>query len=270
MMDLSLLHVDFLMKAFLGAILASLATAILSPFISLKRISYMGEALSHVSFAGIALALFVGWHMNLTALCFVVAVALIIGYISKHYDLEETNITTVFLSVSMALGILLISLKKDYTVDLSSYLFGNVLLVTQADIYHLGILFVINVLFVVLLFKELFYMTYHQTMSRVFRIPVDAVYYAFLVLIALNIVVSVKVIGVILITAELVLPGMIAFNLTRSLKRAIMLSFISSVISALVGFGASYWLNIPTGSSIVLTLFILFLISLFSKVRSRA
>ncbi len=269
MIDISFLHTSFLVKAFWGAILASLATAVLSPFISLKRISYMGEALSHVSFAGIALALFVGWHMNLTALCFVVAVALIIGYISRHYDLEETNITTVFLSVSMALGILLISLAKDYTVDLSSYLFGNVLLVTKGDIYHLGILFVVNTLFVVLLFKELFYMTYHQSMSRVFRIPVDAVYYAFLILIALNIVVSVKVIGVILITAELVLPGMVAFNLTRSLKLAIFLSLGSSIISALVGFGTSYWLNIPTGSSIVLTLFVLFLFSLVSKIRSR-
>jgi zinc transport system permease protein len=267
MIDLNIFHSSFLMKAFLGAILASLATAILSPFISLKRISYMGEALSHVSFAGIALALFVGWHMDLTALCFVVAVALIIGYISKHYDLEETNITTVFLSVSMALGILLISLKKDYTVDLSSYLFGNVLLVTKADITHLGILFIVNTLFVVLLFKELFYMTYHQSMSRVFRIPVDAVYYSFLVLIALNIVVAVKVIGVILITAELVLPGMIAFNLTKSLQKAILISFLSSVLAAFVGFGTSYWLNIPTGSSIVLTLFVLFLISLTSKIR---
>jgi zinc transport system permease protein len=267
MIDVSFLQSGFMLKAFLGAVLASLSTAVLSPFISLKRISYMGEALSHVSFAGIALALFVGWHMDLTALFFVVAVAIIIGYISKHYDLEETNITTVFLSVSMALGILLISLKKDYTIDLSSYLFGNVLLVTHSDIIHLAILFVLNTLFVILLFKELFYMTYNQAMSRVFRIPVDAVYYAFLILIALNIVVSVKVIGVILITAELVLPGMIAFNLTRGLKKAIIVSFLSSVLAAFVGFGTSYWLNIPTGSSIVLTLFILFLISLIAKVK---
>lgn len=263
----SFLQTGFLLKAFLGAILASLATAILSPFISLKRISYMGEALSHVSFAGIALALFVGWHMNLTALCFVVVVALIIGYISKHYDLEETNITTVFLSVSMAAGILLISLKKDYTIDLSSYLFGNVLLVTRSDILHMGFLLVLNALFVVLLFKELFYMTYHQQMARVFRIPVDTVYYAFLVLIALNIVIAVKVIGVILITAELVLPGMIAFNLTRNLRKAIVMSLSYSFLSALVGFSASYWLNIPTGSSIVLTLFVLFLLSLIARRR---
>ncbi|HNX01100.1 MAG TPA: metal ABC transporter permease [Candidatus Cloacimonadota bacterium] len=263
----SIFQVGFLAKAFLGAILASLATAILSPFISLKRISYMGEALSHVSFAGIALALFVGWHMDLTAICFVVAVAVIIGYISRHYNLEETNITTVFLSVSMALGILLISLKKDYTIDLSSYLFGNVLLITQADIIHMGILLIVNVLFIVLLFKELFYMTYNQSIARVFRIPVDVVYYAFLILIALNIVVAVKVIGVILITAELVLPGMIAFNLTKNLRKAILMSFSYSILSALVGFGASYWLDIPTGSSIVLTLFALFLLSLVAKLR---
>lgn len=258
----TLFSISFLRLAFMGALLAAVSTALMSPFITLKKISYMGEALSHISFAGMALALLLQLPLSPVTLVFVLAVAVIIGLFSRFYKMEESNLITVFLSVSMALGILLISLRKGYTIDLSSYLFGNVLLVTKADVILLAGLCIANLLFLLIFYKELFYLTYNHEMAAFFKIPVNSVYYGFLLLLACNVVITVKIIGIILITAELVLPGMIAFNLTRRLQLALILGVVVSLFASIIGFICSYWLNIPTGAVIVLILFVIFLISL--------
>jgi zinc transport system permease protein len=107
----------------LGALLSGFSLALSSPYVTLRRISYLGEALSHFAFAGIAIALITGLNFTITTLAFVILVALAIGRLAERRKLDETNSITIFLSVSMALGIVLISLKRGYTFDLSSYLF---------------------------------------------------------------------------------------------------------------------------------------------------
>ena len=129
----------FLIRALLGAILSSVSLALFSPFVTLRRVSYLGEALSHIAFAGIAIAFVLGLHTQAVTLVFVMAVALAIGRLSQKYKLEEANTITIFLSVSMALGIILISLRNVYTFDLASYLFGNVLMVSTSDLIVLGV-----------------------------------------------------------------------------------------------------------------------------------
>ncbi len=257
-----MLSYSFLIHALLGAILSGISLAILSPFVTLKKIAYMGEALSHIAFAGIALALLLSLNLTLTTVIFVLAVAGLIGFVSRFFQTEETNVITIFLSIAMALGIVLISLKKDYSFDLASYLFGNVLLVTKTDLWSLGLLAILNTAFIVLLYKELFYLIYNMTMAEVFGIRVKTVYYAFLLLLALNIVISVKIAGIILVTAQLILPASIAFRLVKRLKPAIVISVIVSLFSSLIGFYLSWVFNLPTGAVIVLVEFVLYLLSL--------
>jgi len=265
-----MLEYGFLIHALLGAVLSGISLAILSPFVTLKKIAYMGEALSHIAFAGIALALLFSLNLSLTTTVFVLAVAGLIGFVSRFFQTEETNVITIFLSVAMALGIVLISLKKDYSFDLASYLFGNVLLINRADLWHLGILTILNSAFIVLLFKELFYLTYNMTVAEVFGIRVKTVYYSFLFLLAINIVVAVKIAGVILVTAQLVLPASIAFQYVRRLKPAIIISMIVAVVSSLGGFYISWQFNLPTGAVIVLVEFTLYLLSLIINKRKRS
>jgi ABC-type Mn2+/Zn2+ transport system permease subunit len=236
--------------------------AILSPFVTLKKIAYMGEALSHIAFAGIALALLLGLNLSLTTMVFVVVVAGLIGFVSRFFRTEESNVITIFLSVSMALGMVLIALKKDYSLDLASYLFGNVLLVTKTDLWQLGILALCNTAFVVLLFKELFYLTYNMTVAGVFGIRVNAIYYGLLLLLALNIVTAVKIAGIILVTAQLILPASIAFRFVNRLKPAIYICILVSLVASLCGFYLSWVLNLPSGAVIVLVEFVLYIISL--------
>jgi ABC-type Mn2+/Zn2+ transport system permease subunit len=257
-----LLEYNFLIYALVGAMLSGLTLAVLSPFVTLKKIAYMGEALSHIAFAGIALALLLGLNLSITTTVFVLIVACLIGFVSRFFQTEETNVITIFLSVSMALGIILIALKKDYTFDLASYLFGNVLLLNIGDLWHLGILAIVNIIFVSLLYKELFYMSYNMTVAEVFGIKVKRVYYGFLLLLALNIVVAVKIAGIILVTAQLILPASIAFRLVNRLKPAIFVSVFASLLSSVIGFYLSWILNLPTGAVIVLVQFLLYVATL--------
>lgn len=255
----------FLISALVGAVLSGISLAIFAPYVTLRRISYMGEALSHIAFAGIALAMISGLNLTFGAWVFVSAVALGISWLSQKYKVHEANTITIFLSLSMALGIILISLKQDYTFDLASYLFGNVLLISPSELWALGLLNVLNIAYVLFFYKELFYMSYNAEMSKVFRIRTQVVDKIFYLLLAANIVFNLKSAGIILVTAQLILPAVTAFNLTYKLHTAIFISVIVAIISALGGFAASFALNLPTGATIVVCQALLYTFSFIFK-----
>lgn len=265
-----LFQYQFLVNALIAVFLSAAGTSLLSVFVTLKKMSFLGEAFSHIAFAGIALALLLGTELTLTTLIFVGVVSLLIGFVSKYYHHQEANIITIFLSLSMAVGIILLNLNRNYVPDVTSYLFGNILLVTRIDLIYLVILLLVNIGFITLFFKELFYLTYNYNVAVIYRIRANLVYYLFTILLAANIVVSVKIIGVILITAQLILPGITALNLTKNIKWAVVLSFMFAQIGALSGFFISYQLNLPSGASIVVIQFIVFVISLVYKEVSSA
>lgn len=252
----------FLINAILGALLSGFSLALFSPYVTLRRISYLGEALSHIAFAGIAIALITGLNFTITTLAFVILVALAIGRLAERRKLDETNSITIFLSVSMALGIVLISLKRGYTFDLSSYLFGNVLMVNSTDLISLAVMATLNAIFISVFYKQLFYLTYNPEIARVFRVPTQLTNRLFLILLAANIVISLKTAGIILVSAQLILPAAIAANLTRKFRSVLVICLAAAVISSLGGFALSWWLNLPTGATIVILEFFLYLLSL--------
>lgn len=260
-----MLSYTFMLYALLGSLLSGLSLAIFAPYVTLRKISYMGEALSHIAFAGIALAVLSGLNLTFTTLIFVMAVALAISWLARKHKLQEANTISIFLSVSMALGMILISLSKNYSFDLASYLFGNVLLITRSELYALAILAILNIAFVLIFYKELFYLSYNAEMSRVFRIRINPVNRLFMLLLAANIVINLKSAGIILVTAQLILPSVIAFNLVNSLPKAIGLSVLVALLSALMGFYLSFRFNLPTGATIVLFEALLFTLSLILK-----
>jgi len=251
----------FLITAILGSVLSGISLAIFAPYVTLRRISYMGEALSHMAFAGIAMALIFGLNLTLGAWIFVSIVALGIAWMAKKHKLQEANTITIFLSLSMAIGIILISLSQNYSFDLASYLFGNVLLIAPSEIWALAVLNVINILFICFFYKELFYMSYNAEMAKVFRIRTEMVDKIFYLLLAANIVFNLKSAGIILVTAQLILPAVIAFNLSRRLHHAILISIFAAVLSALAGFALSFALNLPTGASIVVVQALIYALS---------
>lgn len=251
-----------MITAVVSALLSGLSLSLFSPYVTLRRISYLGEALSHIAFAGIALALLTGWNMSLVTMIFVIMIALFIGYLAEKRKLDESNSITIFLSVSMALGIVLISLKKSYSFDLASYLFGNVLLVKSSDLWALSILSLIDLAFILFFFKELFYLTYNTEIAKVFRVRTVLLNRLFLALLAANIVLNLKTAGIILVSAQLILPAATAANLSKRFAPLLLICVLVALSSSLGGFILSWSFNLPTGASIVLFEFLLYLLSL--------
>lgn len=256
---------QYLTIALVGALLSAVSTALLSVFVSLRKIAYMSDALAHVAFAGIAIAFLTGGSLTLSSVLLVSGVALLIGFLSRRHRLDQANGTSIFLAVAMALAIILIRLRKQYTFDLASYLFGNVLLIEGPDLISLGVLLGVNLLFLLAFYKELFYLTYNEEMAACYGVPAGLLNSLFLVVLAVNIVLTVKVTGIVLVTAQLILPGITALNLVRRVKGAIVVAVLLSLLGSGGGFVISYALDIPSGATIVLLLFLLFLLSLLLK-----
>lgn len=257
-----ILSMSFLRTALLGAAVAAASTAVLSVFIALKRVSYMSDSFAHISFAGIAIGLYLGVNYSVAAALFVALVAVIIAFMSKRYRIDQSNTTTVFLAVSMAVGILFIHLNKKVNVDITSLLFGNILLVSHSDIVIMCALFAVNLLFIILMFREMVYYAYNSEIASVFKVPVSLTGFIFILLVAMNVVFSVKVSGIVLITAMMIFPGLTALNIVRNIAGAIVVCEAVSIFSAVLGFLLSYYWNVPTGAMIVLVMFLIFIISL--------
>lgn len=253
---------QLLLTAFIGVIFASASTSLLSVPITLNKVSFMSEAFAHIAFSGIALALLLQWNITIVSLVSVILFSLLISFLTKNNRSEQVNITMIFLAVSMALSVILLSFNKRYTVDLSSYLFGNFLFMTPNDLVASAILFLVNGLYLGIFYRWLFYWSYNPQIAQIYGIPVNFIYYTFMVLIAVNVVVTVKSVGVILITAQLILPGLTAFRWVKRLPAAIALSLIFSVTASVIAFFITYWWDLPSGSVLVCLLFLFFIISL--------
>ncbi len=259
-------HLGFMQRALVAGILVGTSCSILSNYIVLKNMSFIGHGISHVAFGGVALALLLGRNVNLITLAFSLLAALAIGLVSQRGKVSEDSAIGIFLVTGMALGVLFISLKKTYTPDVMGYLFGNILAVSWGDILLIVITGALVLGCVALFFKELFYFTFDEEMARVSGLPVTFIHYLLLGLIAVNVVIAIKVVGVILVSALLIIPATTAQQLTGNFRRMMAISLMVGLISNFGGLYLSYLLDIPSGSTIVLTLFFFFLTALAIRV----
>jgi len=250
---------SFLITAFIAALMAALVSGLLSPFVVLRRASFASEAFAHIAFAGMALALLLDLPYGLAALVFAVAAAYWIGRASSRFAVAEVNLTTIFLAVSMALGMLFLSAKDGYVPDIADYLFGNILLSADSDLLVLGALAVIDIIWLLIFSRSLYYLSYNEEAAAVYRIPVRLVSTGFLILLACNIVALVTIAGVVMVTAGLVLPGTIALLVSRNLWIAQGIAAAVSLAAALLGFFLSLAADMPMSAAIVLLQFGVFI-----------
>ena len=246
---------EFLVVAFVAALVAALAGGLLSTFVVLRRASFSAEAFAHIAFAGMAVALLAGLPYGVVTFAFVAAVAFVVGSASSRLAVAEVNLTTIFLAVSMAAGVLLLSAKKGYVPDVADYLFGNILLVTGEDLAALVVLAAVDLVWLVVFFRAMYYTSYNEEAAAVNRIPVRLVTTVFLVLLACNVVVAVKIAGVIMVTAGMVLPGTIALLMTRRIVAAHFLAVGVSLLATVTGFALSLAGDLPTGPLVVVIQF---------------
>ena len=256
---LEMLSYDFMQRAFIAGILIGILCALISFFVVLKRLSFIGVGISHSAFGGVALGTLINVNITFTALLFSLGMAGFTGFFSKKGKLKEDTAIGILFSVTMALGILFIGLAKGYNTELFGYLFGSILSVTNTDIWIILILGLLVISTIMLLFKEFLYISFDEEMAFVQGLPVNILYYLLLFLTALTIVISIKIVGIILISALIVIPGASAKMLCYNFRNMIFCSVFFSVFSVVTGLILSYFLNLASGATIVLISFLIFL-----------
>lgn len=260
-----ILSYGFMQRAFIAGIAMAFFCGMISVFIILRGVSFLGSGISHAAFGGVAIGFFLGINPILTALIYCIIVAFAIDLISEKGRLAEDTSIGIFFSTSMALGILLVSLSRSYTIDLFGYLFGSILSISTEEAYIATGLSLMLIALFSLILKDLLYVTFNEELSIINGLPVRFIKSLFLVSMAIAIVIGIKVVGVVLVSALLVIPGAIARLLTQRLLWMIVISALSAIISTVSGLFISYIYDLAPGGTIVMILSFLFSIAFIRR-----
>jgi ABC-type Mn2+/Zn2+ transport system permease subunit len=262
----SLAEFGFLQRALLAALIVGGLCSLLSVYVVLRGMAFIGQGLSHAAFGGVAVALFLfgaaasgSVLLSLVTAAFVLLVAFLIGLVSRRGKVSADSAIGIFFAFSMALGVLLVSLRREYVPDLMTYLFGSLLGVTTGDLWLMGAIAVLVLGFTIFSYKELLYYSFDPHMAWAGGLRTGFLHYALLTMLALTIVAAVKIVGVILVSAFLVIPGATARLLTRSFAAMMVVSLLVGLTAAVLGLYLSHRWNVPTGATIVCTQFVAFL-----------
>ena len=260
---------EFMQNAFMAGIMLSLVLAVVSFFVVLRRFSFIGVGVAHSAFGGVALGALLGISPTLTAIVFSVIVANAIGYIGKQGKLSTDTAIGIFFSLAMALGVIFIGMSDQYTVDLFGYLFGNILAITRQDLIVIAVLGGLVLLSMVLFFKELLFVAYDSEVAFVSGMPVAFLDHFFLTVLALSVVISIKIVGIVLVSALLVIPGAAAAQITDRYVSMIGVSIAVALVSTIGGLFISYYADLSSGATIVTLasaiFFLVFVVGRFRK-----
>jgi manganese/iron transport system permease protein len=255
----------FMQRAFVGSVLVGAICALVGTYVVLRGLAFVGDALAHAAFPGVVIAYLLKGNIYLGATIFALATALAIGLVSRRGRVSYDTAIGILFAGAFALGVLLMSTIHGYTVDLFSFLFGNVLGISQRDLLLVGLLGAIVVLTIILFYKELLLLSFDPTVAEAMGYPTQALNYLLLGLIALTIVISIQAVGIILVVALLVTPSATAYLLTERFSRMMILGILLAALAAVTGLYISYYLNVASGAAIVLVSTCLFFLVLASR-----
>ena len=253
------LDYDFIQRAyFAGAFVAALC-AVLGLLLVLRKLSLIGDGLSHVSFGAIAIGLFFGIYPFYVAIPAVILASFLILRLTEKAKIYGDAAIGIVSSVGIAGGVILASLSRGFNVDLFSYLFGNILAISNQEVWLSVGLSLLVLLVVVFLFNDLFATTFDEEYAKVSGIKTDRINLVLTFLVAVTVVLAIKVVGVMLVSALLILPAVTALQIVKGFKGAMITAAALSVFSVIIGVSISFFADLPAGASIVMVNFLLFL-----------
>jgi zinc transport system permease protein len=257
---LALFSYGFFQKALLATLLASISCGIAGTYVVSRRIVFISGGITHASFGGIGLAFLAGFNPLLGAAIFAVISAIGIQFFSEKGGIREDSSIAIWWSLGMALGVIFVFLTPGYTPNLMSYLFGNILTVSSQEILAMLILTIFLIGIFGYWLRNILYIAFDEEFARASGLPVTFFNYLLVVFIGLTVVLSIRVVGIILILSLLTIPQAIANLFTRDFKKMIGLSSLFAFVGTFTGLIVSYFLNIPSGATIIFVLVILFVL----------
>lgn len=261
------LQYAFMVRGLIAAVMVGVVCSVLGTYVVLRRMAFFGDALAHTILPGVAIGYLLGGgaHAPLFwgGLAAGIVASLGIGAITKEGHIKEDTAIGIIFAGMFALGIAIISTVRSYSVDLSHFLFGDVLGVSTNDLWLTGIFGTIVLLLMFAFYKEFLVLSFDPTLAATLRLPVETLRYLLLLMIAITIVVSIQTVGVALMVAMLVTPAATASLLTRRLPTMMALSALVGVLSGIGGLYVSFYVNIASGAAIVLFATTLFALVFF-------
>ncbi|MFW5645000.1 MAG: metal ABC transporter permease [Bacteroidota bacterium] len=246
-----------------NAIVASLFTAIscgiAGTYIVSKRMVFISGGITHSSFGGIGIAYYAGLNPVAGAAIFSVISGIGIEYFTKK-GIRNDSVIAMLWSLGMAIGIIFIYMTPGYAPNLMTYLFGSILTVNESDLYSLAILSVVIILFFILFFRPILYISFDEEYAKTQNLVVGLINYGLIILVSLTIVFNIKVAGIILLISLLTIPQNTANLFSKNFKKIIFLSVFFAFAGSIAGLIISWYLNIPSGATIIFSLTLIYII----------
>ncbi len=260
---------DILFRAFVIGAILSILLSVMSYFVVMRRMTFAGVGIAHSAFGGVALNFLLGFSGYVIPLLFSALASFLIAFMYRRGKISEDSAIDVIFVFSMAFGVFILSLSEGYSANLLGVLFGSILSVGSNDLYITLIVAVPIFVFITYFFSHLHLITYNEELAYIAGVRVEVLYYLFWLVLAFVIVLSIKLIGIILVNAFLVLPTLIGMNLAKNYRSIILCGLLMSVISVGAGIFSSYLLNTPAGATIVLLFVVMWGVSfLFKRIRA--
>lgn len=252
----------FMQRAFVAGLIIAVLAAISGSFIVLRRYSLLSETLAHVSLVGVSIGLLVGSNPLWMAIVASLIASWMIEYLRSVHHLYSDSILAIFLSGSLALAIIIVSIAGSFNASLFSYLFGSILSVTNEDLVIMGIAGTAGMALLLLFFKELYFIAFDEEVARASGIRVAALNFMLVSVIAVIIALSIRVVGTLLIGALMVIPPVAAIRFGMGFFKTMLLSIALALTSVVIGLTASFFFSLPSGAAIVLCLLVFFIVAL--------
>ncbi len=253
---------DFMIRAFEAGLIVALIAPAIGSFLVFRRYSYMADTLGHVSLLGVVLGILTGLPPLVGALLVSIVFSFGIDTLRQNKKLFAESVLSLFLSGSLALALVLASFIKGFSKDFNSFLFGSITTVTSQDIWLIGILGIVILAAIAILYQKFFLITLDEELAAAEGLKVRLYNLIMIFLSALTVALSLRIVGVLLIGALMVVPVMAAGQFGKSFVKTILIAIVFSVLSTILGLFGSYYLDTPSGAMIVLISIVFFLFSL--------
>lgn len=261
---LEALQYEFIRNALVAGLLASVICGIMGTLVVVNRIVFLSGGIAHAAFGGIGLSFFLGWPYLVGTMGFSIAAAMVMASVSLKAKHRADTIIGVIWAVGMAFGIILLDLTPGYNVDLMSYLFGSILAVPRLDLWVMLMVGALIGGFVIYFYKDLLAISYDEEFARIRGVPIRALYFTLIGILAITIVLIIRIVGLILVIALLTIPPFMVEKYAKSLFQMMMGSSLLGALFTIIGLWLSYTFNLTSGASIILvagiSFFLFFLI----------
>src|SRR3989339_1311067 len=255
----------FMQRAFLAGMILGLLLACLGVYVTLRRMAFFGDGIAHASLAGIAIALLAGIAPLPTALAWALFIAIFIFWLERKVRISSDSLIGILFTASMALGVILMRFTQGYQPDLVSYLFGSILSIQTVDLFVIFLVTAGILAWIAISFRSLTSMSLSEEQASVNGVNTTLQSLLLYIALALATVLGVKILGIILVSALLILPSATSRLLTRSFKSFFFVSILLAETAILVGLTSSYFLDLPSGAAVILVGTILFFLAIFFR-----